>query len=490
MESNTQKALKGMSSQTIVTIILGIVEIGSFSIMSRLLSQNDFGYFAVISAVLAVFSALSDAGIGSAIVQRKDLDQKFLNNAFTLCFVFGGVTCVALFLSSNFLASTIVDESMSTPLKVMSLTLLTSTLSSAYLSILQRQLKFFTIGMINLMALVITTIIAIALAYYGFGYYAIITKAVLASVLSLMMGAILSKTKFYLDWDKKTIKSIWGFSSWLMFSSVFRNFAQQMDRLLMSRLLSVDALGAYNRPKEFITQISSKFNNIFDSALFPVLSGIQENYTKVCSAYKRALSYLNIFSVIMMMSFFFNAELLVRIFFGEQWLSVVPTFQILSCALIFQIDARLADCFLRSLGWTKHQFYFRIIEVISQIIGLIIGAQFGVNGVAVSIVVVNVLCILLKNFYIIKRLRISQIDSIKIILSSWRPMYVLSPIMILLLRILPHSLIYNCISTVIFCVLIGVMLLCFPSTIGDVYKKEVYGKLLNSVKQKLIKHNL
>ena len=60
-QSNTNKVIKGVSSQTLVTLFLGILEIVSFSIMSRLLTQEDFGYYAAIIAVSVVFSALSDS---------------------------------------------------------------------------------------------------------------------------------------------------------------------------------------------------------------------------------------------------------------------------------------------------------------------------------------------------------------------------------------------------------------------------------------------
>ena len=63
MLTNTRKVIKGVSSQTIVTIVLGIVEIVSFSIMSRLLSQKDFGYYVAIVAVATIFQSLADNGV-------------------------------------------------------------------------------------------------------------------------------------------------------------------------------------------------------------------------------------------------------------------------------------------------------------------------------------------------------------------------------------------------------------------------------------------
>ena len=66
-QSNKQIVIKGISSQTLVTIVNGLVEIFSFSVMSRLLTKEDFGYYAVLVSVTTVFSSLSETGIGSAI---------------------------------------------------------------------------------------------------------------------------------------------------------------------------------------------------------------------------------------------------------------------------------------------------------------------------------------------------------------------------------------------------------------------------------------
>ena len=348
-QSNIQKAVKGISSQTLVTVMLGLVEIISFSIMSRLLSVQDFGYYAAMSAILVVFNSFAETGIGSAIIHRKDVDQKFINNAFTLALFFGVIISLALFFLSDYLAKLVVDESMGLPLKLMSLTILCHCMTSPYISVLHKKLKFMTIGYINLISLVVTTIIAIILAYKGFGYYAIIAKVVTASIITLILSATISKVKFSLAWDKNVIKSIWNYSGWLMASVIFRNFSQQADRLLMSKLLSVEMLGSYNRPKEFIDQISSKVNGIFDTALFPILSSIQDNVASLQRSLSKSIYYLNLLSVYLTVAFIYNSELIIQIFFGNEWMHLTLVFQLLCIAIIFNIDGRLSDCYLRSL---------------------------------------------------------------------------------------------------------------------------------------------
>lgn len=482
--SNTSKALKGMSSQTIVTIVLGLVDIVSFGIMSRLLTQEDFGYYAAITAITTVFASFSETGLGSAIIQRKNITDKFVNNAYTLSLIFGITIAAILVALSKPLSVGLVDESLMIPLMLMSITLLFHNIISVNTSIMYRRLEFVQVGMINLVSLVITTIVAILLAYMGLGYYAILTKAVLATIITLVLSHIGAKTKFRLQLDFETVKSIFGFSGWLMISVFFRNLAQQLDRLLMSNMLSVNSLGAYNRPKEFIIQISSKINGIFDTALFPVLSGIQDDIEAVKRAYLRSFYYMNIFAIVLSLAFVFNSELIIRVFFGEKWMSILLTMQILSCMLVFNVDARLADCYLRSLGWTKQQFYFRVIEVVAQLIGILIGGHYGINGIAVSVVLVNILTIAAKNYYITKRLGIDTFKVIKTILKSWKVSYLTLPVLIILQCLLPHHLLGNVINAFIFCLLYLFAFVVYPNMIGSMYKNEVYPTIISKLKIK------
>lgn len=486
--SNTQKAIKGMSSQTLVTLVLGIIEIFSFSIMSRLLSADDFGYYAAIVAVTTVFACFSDAGIGSAIIQKKDISQKFINVAFTVSFVCGSIAMVALLILAKPLAYFVADESMTVPLMLISLTLLGQCLTSVNTSIMIRRLEFLKVGMINLFALVVTTIIAVWLAYLGFGYYAIITRAILTSILTYIVSYYYAKTKFSFSWDKKTFKGILGFSGWLTASGFFRDLSNQLDRLLMTSLLSITALGQYNRPKDFISQITVRVGNIFDTALFPVLSQIQDDKLGMKRAYIRSMYYLNMASLVLAVGFVCNAELIIRIFFGQDWFNIVSIFMVLSLSVIFVFDARMADCYLRSLGWTKQQFFFRIMEVALKFAGLLIGFRYGLLGVAISVLITSIIAVVIKHIYIAKRINVNASETIAVLIKSWKSGLIFAPTIGGMLILLPKTIVSELILLVVYILLVLVTFVLFPSMAGSMYKNDMYPKVISTVKNKLRKN--
>lgn len=482
-QSNTKKVLKGITSQTLVTVVLGLVEIISFSIMSRLLSQTDFGYYAAITAVVTVFASFSETGIGAALVQKKDLTQEYVNNAFTINLLFGFAISMLMVALSTPISRIVVDVSMKIPIMLMSITLFSSCLSSVSFSLMQRKMQFLRMGLINLTASVITTILAIILAVNGFGYYAILSKAILSSIITVSLSYVFVNSKFGVSLNGNIFKSIFGYSGWLMASCFFRNFAQQADKLLMGRLLSVSSLGMYNRPKEFITQISSKFNGIFDSALFPVLSGVQDDKAGIRNAYQTSLYYMNLFSAVLMLAFVFNSDLLIRIFLGEQWINIKSIFIILSISLLFNIDGRLIDCFFRSLALTKAQFIFRTIELIAQVIGIIVGSHWHLAGIAISVVVVSAAMIIFKLLFLSSRVDVSVKDAIRILLSSWRISFIYIPILFAVTIFVPCSIKGDIIILVSFCAITIVLFLFAPSVVGKRYKNEIYISIRNQIKK-------
>lgn len=486
-QSNTQKALKGISSQTLVTIVLGVVEIVSFSIMSRLLTQEDFGYYAAITAITTVFAAFSETGIGSAIVQQKDLNKKFVNNSFTISFAFGAFLTLLLLLLAGPLANIVADSSMKIPLMLMSVTLLLNCVTSVYRSIMHRKMQFLLMGAINLIASVVTTIVAVVLAYKGLGYYAIIAKSILVAVITFALSWYFCKTSFRFELDKNTFRKIFSFSGWLMASSIFRNLASQIDRLTMSRLLSVASLGAYNRPKDFVHQISSRLNGIFDTALFPVLSGIQDDTQRLKNSYTHSLYVINIFALLVALTFFINSELIIRIFFGEQWMNLKGITQIIALVLIFNIDGRLADCYLRSLGKTREQFYFRVAETILNLVAVLIGYRWDIMGVAISMVIATSAVKIYKVLFITRYFNLPKLESIKMIFQSWKFALPLIPLCLVFYYLLPSTWGGNIILLLIYSCLVAVIFLFFPSLVGEKYKYEIHSKVLSYIKTKIFK---
>ena len=482
-QTNTQKAVKGLSSQTIVTVVLGVVEIISFSIMSRLLSEQDFGYYAAIVAVSTIFSSLSSNGIGAAIVQRKQLNQQYIDNAFSLSLLIGIFVSGLLCVFSGVLARSVADESMQIPLMLYSSTLLLNCIISVNMALMQRELRFIRMGLVNLISLILTTIVAVVLALRGHGYYAILTKAILGSVITVVLSYYFVHVKYSIKFDINVMRQIFGFSGWLMASSLFRNFANQIDRLLMSSLFSVAILGVYSRPKEFVSNITDKFNSIFDTTLFPILSSIQDEEARIKQSYKVTLFFLNFMGMFLSMMLFCNSELVIRIFFGEEWLHIRTLFQIISFSSVLYVNGRIGDIYLRSLGLTRSQLFFRLGQLVAIVVLIVLLYKLGIFAVAIAAMIGYFIIAFLKVIYISRHIKMNVMSSLSSIVAGWKFLLFLAPFYLLMTIMLPHTIIGNIVQLSLLLLIIIVMLLFTPLLIGNYYKNYAYSKVVNFFEQ-------
>lgn len=477
MASNREKVFKGLSSQTIVTLVLGIVEILVFSIMSRLLSKEDFGYYAAISAITIVFNSLSEAGIGSAIIQKKDIDIEYRNTAFTLSLALGLFFSSILVCSSGILANLVIGEHLRIPLMFMSISILLHSLISVNVSQMKRNLQFLLIGKIQAVSYVLSSIVAIIMAIRGYGFHAIVANTILNSIFYYFLSLRAVGVHYSLYIDRRYLRDIVNFGGWLTASVVLRNLYHQVDKLLMSRLLSVSSLGAYNRPKEFISSISSKLNGIFDTVLFPVLSGVQDKKESIKSAFKKSLLYMNIFSMLLSLFFLTNHELIIRVFLGSKWLSVKSVFIILSLALIFNINGRLADCYFRSLALVKQQFFFRCIQLSLVSVAVVTGSVWNITGVALGYLLAEVSMIIVKILYISHKIDVKCKTTLFTMCRGWKFSLYVIPIVFVFSFFLPHNFFGNIVLLIIFSVYIALLFFKYPSVIDCDYASEIHSQL-------------
>lgn len=482
-KTNTQKVIRGLSSQTLVTIVLGILEIISFSIMSRLLSPKDFGYYAAIVAVSIIFSSLTSHGIGAAVVRRKDLDKEYVDNAFTLSFIIGVLVAITLCSFSGLLARSVADETMQVPLMLYSVTLLLSCITSVNMALMQRQLHFFRIGAINLLSIVLTTIMAVILALQNLGYYAILAKTITGSILTYILSYFVSKAHYSFRFKVEIVKQIFNFSGWLMASSLFRNLANQIDRLLMTSLFSVEILGQYSRPKDLITTITDKVNSIFDTTLFPILSTFQDKESKMVESYRFTLYFMNIIGMLLTSAFFFNSEMIVRVFFGEEWLNINVLFQILSFTPVLYVNGRISDIYLRSLGLTRSQFFFRVGQLSITVLLIFLVYKVGILAVAIAAMVGYCSIVVMKVLYISKHIHISILSSFISITKGWRFVLYIIPFYIFCTASLPHNWVGCSIQAFVYVLILFFLFLIIPLSVGNLYKEFAYPKIISLFKK-------
>ena len=182
------QAFNGIAVQTLVTVLLAVIELTYFSLMSRLLSPTVFGELAIIMAVVAIMQSLSDAGLGSALIQSQTTDKTYKSTALSLSVILGIFFTLLLFCTSSLFSKLLVKSDILThAFQLISLTFLLQALYNIYRSQLIKELKFKKCGLISVGASLVSSTVGVFLAYLGYGVYSILIATLTNQIILMLL---------------------------------------------------------------------------------------------------------------------------------------------------------------------------------------------------------------------------------------------------------------------------------------------------------------
>lgn len=149
-----------------------VVRLFSFvtiAILTRLLAPEDFGTLAAASTVLPFFYLLADLGFAAYIVQVAKTTERMLSTAFWFSLVAGIVLCGLLWLGAPLMGQVFGNETVAPVLQALSIWVVITAVGSVPTAIVRRQMRFAVIAAQGAAAAVIAQIVALILAFTGFG---------------------------------------------------------------------------------------------------------------------------------------------------------------------------------------------------------------------------------------------------------------------------------------------------------------------------------
>lgn len=151
------------------------------AVLARLISPGDFGLMAIVTVFTGLFSLLSDMGVGTAIVQYRDLTERDYGGLFAFSALLAAGLSLAFCAASPFIAAVYGDARL-VPLCLASApALLFSTLNMVPNGLMLKELRFAAIGVRLVAATVVSGGVAIAASALGAGCYALVLQTVLSA---------------------------------------------------------------------------------------------------------------------------------------------------------------------------------------------------------------------------------------------------------------------------------------------------------------------
>lgn len=367
-----------------------VITFGSVAVLARLLDPADFGYVAMATVITEFAALFSTFGITSVLTQRKVITRLQIDTVFWTSFTLGAVLSVLVFAAS-FLSGWLFAEPRAGELiRVLCLTFLLGGLTNVPSVLLARLMNFRTEFGIQSAVYVIRAIVAIVMAYRGFGAWSLVGGALVGSAVNVVLGYLVVPyfPRFRFSWHY--LRTTWKTSGVYLSSGLLYYANMNIDLLLVGRQLGATSLGYYQNARSLTDEIRARIAAPLQQILFPAFSTIQGEAIRLQQVFVRSARVLA--TLILPVGFGVSALAadIVPILYGEQWLAMIPLVSMFGLSAAVRGSTAVYSPLLNASNRVGLALKYNLIGSVLFFAGVLVGLPFGSEGVALAALLASV----------------------------------------------------------------------------------------------------
>lgn len=445
-------------------------------ILARLLSPDAYGVIGMLSIFMCIVSTFIDCGFSQALISKQNRTQADFSTEFWFNIGVGIAGYFILFLSSPLIADFYNMPILSPILKVIGLGIVINSLCVVQSAQFAIQLDFKTPAKISVFTQMVSGIVGIALAYCGWGVWALVFQQVGSSLFNAILLWILAGWRPTVEFSKDSFNYLWSYGSKVLGASLIQQVYDNLYPLVIGKFFNASQLGLYSRANGFATLPSTNLSSILGSVTFPVLSKLNNDKDKLIAVYVKMIRCTSFLVFPLMIGMAAVAGPLVKLLLNPQWNGCIIMLQILCFALIWQPLSFLQINLLKVIGRTDIILKLEIMKRSVGLITIFVSIPFGVIGMCWGFALFYIYSFTLNTFFTSKTLQISFKRQIKDII----PILLNALIMGLVVYVCTLFLQISVFLLFILCILIGIVYYYITSRL---FMKQLMADTLSMIKK-------
>lgn len=394
-----------------ITFVVGII-------LARLLSPEDYGLVGIIFIFTTIAFNIIDGGFSNAIIRKKEATEQDYSTMFYTNLGISLLLALILFFGSSGIASFFHRQELIPLTKALSPILVLNGLSFVQRTVLTKQINFKIQTIISITSSLISGIVGIALAYWGYGVWALVWQQLSRQIVNTVLLWLLSRWKPHLLFSLNSFKELFGFGWKILLSNLLDSVWKQLNNVVIGRVYSPKTLGYYTRAEQYGSIFSSTLTTVMQRVSFPVLSSIQNDRNRLKSAYRSLIKIIMCITTLLMFGLAADAKSIIIILIGEKWQNSIPILQLLCFSMFMYPLHSLNLNMLQVAGRSDLYLKLEIVKKILAIVPILLGVFVDIYSMLYGLIVINIISFFLNAHYSGTIISYSSYDQLKDIAPS------------------------------------------------------------------------
>jgi O-antigen/teichoic acid export membrane protein len=467
MKTLHKKLQKGLLWSVLQVLIKRVFDLFVKLTLLNILFPEDFGLVGIGTAITAIIYVVAEFGLKDALIQRKKrlLNDLHYQSIFWWSLLWAIFTFLLVyFVVTPFVAVFYKDPILFSVIPILTLPILTQALTLVYRVKLLRELNFKVIAIFNSIASIIAGVLAIVIALKGGGFWSLIAYILIPFVITVPLYLLLIPWRPKFVFKYAFFKEIFTFGIYTFGTALVITISLNIDYLFIGRLINLELLGVYNVSFMLTLLVFRQVTSMIDRVMFPFYSKIQGSIPLIKDYYLTSIKYYTILLAPMMLSFMVLSSPIIKFFIGIKWITAATSLRILALTVLVHLLTHGCTMVFRSIGKPKLELQILLVVLLFITIpSIYIGSFYGINGVALAMLLTAFVNALICLYFLNRELKISLWD----ILTELKP-----PIIAFTTALFIVTPIYLLFSFNVTLLLL-VIIIVYGLVINYFYKKEI-----------------
>ncbi|MDY7080686.1 MAG: MOP flippase family protein [Chloroflexota bacterium] len=356
-------------------------------VLARLLFPEDFGILGMATVFTGLIATVNELGLSAAVIQRKDLEDRHLNAAFWASVMMGIVLWAIAAAVSPLVATFYRAQLVQLVIVISALGFVIGPLSVVHRATLDRTLAFNKLAAVEIGGILLGGISSLALALLGWGVWSLVVGNLLREAGMVIVSWYVNRWRPAWRFDLSSFRDLFRFGGNVAGTRVVNYATANVDYLLIGRLLGATQFGYYSMAYQLITWPLRHISFLVTKVTFPAFSSIQDDVPRLRRGYLKSVSYISLITFPMLAGLIAVAPEFIRTVYTTKWIPAVLPIQVLCVAGLFKSVGTTVGSVIQSRGQPDIELKWNLVYLVLITIFVLLGVQYGIVGVAVSIAI-------------------------------------------------------------------------------------------------------
>jgi len=361
-----------------------LIQIVGTVVLARLLTPRDFGLTAMVTAVSLMLQNVGYVGFIEAIIHADQIDHRQVSSLFWLGMRIS-ITIAVLFSAVSPLLAKFYHEPRLVAIAIaFSVGFVFTALMTEHLALIMRRMEFGKVMVSEVLSNIISVVIAVAMALWGFGYWALVARnlsyTISCAAITWIQCPWRPSPVFQLTHTKRYIK--YALSTYGNFA--LNSFGRNLDKILIGWRWGSQELGNYDRAyRLFVLPVGQMVTPLSTVAL-ATLSRLRNDPGQYRRYFLKSLSIIAFIGMLVSAILTVAGRDIIVLLLGPQWTKAGQVFTAFGPSIGITLIYGTQSWLHLSLGRPERYLRWSLGALAATALMFVIGLRFGGLGVAIA----------------------------------------------------------------------------------------------------------